>query len=477
MWRNALQRSSMSSAADRWRSRKSVWIPAGMLLTVGGCSDFQALVGLHDPPSLNVAEAALSAGAPDLALRVADLAAAKQPNDAQTLTAKGDALYAMGQFDLAQTAYRAAVAIDPSAVAAQVGLGRTLARSDPQAAEAAFQAALKHDPDNLVALSDLGVICDVQGHHEDAQKAYRHALAVSPESIDVQVNLGRSLALSGRADDARELLHAIAADPGATQRWRVEIAAALNVAGDTKSAQRLLLAGNARPEQELSETRVAQSGGSALLPLPSRPEMAQNAPTERFADAAGGNGNLPRTAVEDTPPMPVRAPRIAVAQAELPPILPELEATTPRGDVPQIASAKKSPSDSKVEPDAVAKAPEAMEAISALSPSGPSGPPDPRPARQESTIPAEQRSALVNAPYVQVASLTSEADAIFEWHRLGRRFPDLLTAREPTITTAGVNGRTYWRLRAFGFADIEGARDLCVRLIHVGLQCFTGQGL
>ena len=181
--------------------------------------------------------------------------------------------------------------------------------------------------------------------------------------------------LSGHADDARELLNAIAADPGATQRWRAEIAAALNVAGDTKSAQRLLLAGNARPGPQSSEARVAQSNAAASLPLSSRPEMAQNTPTERSADAAGANDNRPRTAVEDTPPTPVSAPRIAVAQAELPPIFPELEATNLRGYAPEIASAKIAPSGSKIKIDAIAKAPEAMEAISALSASGLGGPP------------------------------------------------------------------------------------------------------
>jgi len=477
MWRNALQRSRMSSSVDRWLSRKSVWATAAMLLTVGGCSNFRPFDAIRQPSS-NLASAANSAGASTPALGVAGPAPAKQPSDVQTLTAKGDALYAMGQYHLAQTAYRAAVAVDPAAVAAQVGLGRSLARSSPQAAEAAFLAALKQDPDNVVALNDLGVIRDVQGLHEEAQTAYRHALAVSPGSTDVQVNLSRSLALSGHADDARELLRAIAADPGAAQRWRAEIAAALNVAGDKKSAQRLLLAGNAGSGQtEVSEARIAQSGGRpASPPLPSRPEMVQNTPAERFADAARANGDVPGTAAQDTPPVLFSAPRIAVAQAELPSVLPQREAAKPRGNGAEIASAKALPSGSGVEIDAVANASEAIEAVSALSASLPGEPTDPFSAKQKSTIPTEQRSAPVNSPYVQMASLASEADAVSEWRRLDKQFPDLLAAREPTITTAKVNGRTYWRLRTLGFANIEQARDLCARLLHAGLECFAGRG-
>ena len=477
MWRNALQRSRMSSSAYRWRGRKSVCATAAMLLTVGGCSNFQLLDALRQS-SPNVAAAAESAGTSASALGVTDPARAKQPSDVQTLTAKGDALYAMGQYDLAQTAYRAAVAVDPAAVAAQVGLGRSLARSSPQAAEAAFLAALKHDPDNVVALNDLGVICDVQERHEEAQKAYRHALEVSPGSTDVQVNLSRSLALSGHADDARELLRAIAADPGATQRWRTEITAALSVAGDKKSAQRLLLAGNAGSGQtEVSEARIAQSGGPpASPPLPSRPEMVQNMLAGRFADPARANDDLPGAAAQDTPPVTFSAPRIAVAQAELPAILPQRETAKPRGNAAEVASAKALPSGSGIRIDAVANAPDAMEAVSALSASLPGEPTDPWSAKQKPAAPKEQRSAPVNSPYVQMASLTSEADAISEWRRLGKQFPDLLAAREPAITTAKVNGRTYWRLRTLGFANIEQARDLCAQLIHLGSQCFAGRG-
>ena len=91
------------------------------------------------------------------------------------------------------------------------GLGRTLVQSDPRAAEAAFLAALSYEPDNVIALNNLGVSRDMQRRNAEAQDAYRHALTVSPESTDVQVNLGMSLALSGHAGEAVPLLRGIAA--------------------------------------------------------------------------------------------------------------------------------------------------------------------------------------------------------------------------------------------------------------------------
>ncbi len=83
MRQDALQRSWMSSVTDRLAGRQGVCATVAILLTVGGCSNFQSLIGAPQQSSLQVADAALSAGAPDLALRVADLADAKQPNDAR----------------------------------------------------------------------------------------------------------------------------------------------------------------------------------------------------------------------------------------------------------------------------------------------------------------------------------------------------------------------------------------------------------
>jgi Flp pilus assembly protein TadD len=467
MWQNALRRQWMSSFMNR---SAGAWGGVAILLVVSGCSSFQSLLDASKQPSLNADDVALSAGAPDVALRGADLVAAKQQNDARALTAKGDALYAMGQRELAQTAYRAAVAVDPSSVAAQVGLGRTLAQSDPQAAKTAFLAALKHDPDNIAALNDLGVIYDVRGRHEEAQKAYRHALTVSPEATDVEVNLGRSLALSGHADDARELLHALAGDAGASQQWRAEIAAALNAAGDTRSAQRLLLADNVAPgSTEMSAARTWSSGA----PVPSRPDKVGNTLGERSANVALAEGDLPRTAATDARPVPVRVPRIAVAQAELPPIL---AAPTVGGAAPRMANAGEAPAVSKARIDAVAKAPGVTAAITMLSGAEAGWPPGRREAPQEPARPSEP-SALAHAPYVQLASLLSEGDAMSEWRRVDSRFSGLLAARQPMITTAAANGRTYWRLRTFGFADMAEARDLCDLLIEAGLHCFSGRGL
>ena len=77
-------------------------------------------------------------------------------------------------------------------------LAGLLVQFDPSAAEAAFTAVIAQEPNNIAALSNLGIARDLQGHHAEAQDAYRRALVAAPETADVKVNLDLSLALSGQ---------------------------------------------------------------------------------------------------------------------------------------------------------------------------------------------------------------------------------------------------------------------------------------
>lgn len=211
-------------------SRSFLPVAALLALSLGACSTVA-------PPkqegriSLRVADAAMAAGAPDLALRVSGMILEQEPGNLQAMIARADALYAMGQMSAARTAYRAAVAQDPKSAAAQLGLGRTLVRSNPAAAEEAFGAASLREPESAVILNNLGIARDMQGKHSAAQVAYRQALALAPEMLDVQVNLGLSLALAGRREESVALLQRLAQDPAATDLWKTNAAAAAVLAG------------------------------------------------------------------------------------------------------------------------------------------------------------------------------------------------------------------------------------------------------
>ncbi len=397
-----------------------------LALALAGCTGAQQ-ARLSHQPSLRVADAALAAGAPEVAVRVADLTLERDPHNTRALVTKGDALYALGQREEARAAYRQAVAMEPKLAAAQLGLGRTMVQTDPAAAESAFLAALSALPDDSSALNDLGIARDLQGHHAEAQNAYRQALAVTPEATDVKMNLGLSLALTGDKDAAVGVLREAAAVPATVQDRSKELAAALSLAGDQTDADRILSAGSARPVAD----NVAPAEMAPPPVLASHKALAAVAPMQERRPV----GDLAVAAPESAPPAPhmmsvpssiLSVPVVAVARATRVPL-------------------------SQATPDALVDAVAIPVLASVAKPLAYTSPPQ-RVIAQSTTE---------TAAYVQLASLHSVEDAWFEWHRLVRRLPELLGGHTPVIVQADALGETYWCLRTFGFADLAAATAMC----------------
>jgi len=193
-------------------------------------------------PGIDVAQAALRGGSPQIALQIAGNILATSPNSDPALIIQGEALTALGRLDEAATSFSTVLQHDPASVGAHVGLGRVRLASDPSGAEALFLEALQREPRNAVALNDLGIARDLQGRHGDAQAAYRQALAANPDMSAAQVNLALSLAMSGQSRDAVQLLRPMASDPGASRQLRHNLAAVLTMAGDKAEAERILSA-------------------------------------------------------------------------------------------------------------------------------------------------------------------------------------------------------------------------------------------
>jgi Flp pilus assembly protein TadD len=261
------------------------------MLFLTGCSGLRQPNVTDRVPSLRVADAALVAGAPELALRVADLTLARDPHRTDALVAKGDALYSMGLREEARTAYRQAVDLDPKLETAQLGLGRTLVQSDPAAAEVAFMAAISARPDDSAALNNLGIARDLLGHHNEAQEAYRRALAIAPEAADVKVNLGLSLALAGDRGPAVEVLREAAAVPMVAQGRAKELAAALALAGDDARAHQVL--STQAPQQSFVASREEPI---AVAPKQSRP-VATHLPAQPAQDDPDALTSISQTRV------------------------------------------------------------------------------------------------------------------------------------------------------------------------------------
>jgi hypothetical protein len=72
---------------------------------------------------------------------------------------------------------------------------------------------------------------------------------------------------------------------------------------------------------------------------------------------------------------------------------------------------------------------------------------------------------------VQFAALPTEAAALSEWHRLAKRMPDLLGSRRPLVQKSERDGKTFYRLRTGGFADVAQATVFCEQVRSKGGGC------
>nr|WP_294505529.1 tetratricopeptide repeat protein [uncultured Rhodopila sp.] len=189
---------------------------------------------------MHIGDAAMQAGMPDVALRVASGDVGKNPQNAAALAQQGDAYRTLGRVTEAEASYSRAIAIDPKNMRGQTGLGLLLLKTDPARAEASFSRVVAQTPGQDVALNGLGIARDLQGDHAKAQLAYRMALATGGDSRSAQVNLGLSLALSGDSAGAIAILAPLAAEPQAERRIKDDLAVALVAAGRTEEARTIL---------------------------------------------------------------------------------------------------------------------------------------------------------------------------------------------------------------------------------------------
>ena len=118
--------------------------------------------------------------------------------------------------------------------------------------------------------------------------------------------------------------------------------------------------------------------------------------------------------------------------------------------------------------------------------------PGQRPTRSAAAAPAAPRvaaaasqrrmaatSAAVAAPadkgpathLVQLGAYSSKVEAQRGWTVLKTKFPQL-KGKQPVITEAVVNGRTFWRVAAEGFGA-SGAKAMCGTVKSAGRGCFA----
>ncbi len=98
---------------------------------------------------------------------------------------------------------------------------------------------------------------------------------------------------------------------------------------------------------------------------------------------------------------------------------------------------------------------------------------------QAAETPAPQPASLVTAPdtvpagtrLVQLGAFESPQIAETEWDRLAQRFDGFFDDKSRVIQRAESGGRTFYRLRAMGFADLSDARRFCSALVAENAAC------
>ncbi len=231
--------------------------------------------------------------------------------------------------------------------------------------------------------------------------------------------------------------------------------------------------GDAAANQGLAVNAVAAEGTAAapadrlvLAPPPLELSLEDVAPVTQAAEVAEA---APRAEVAEPAPQAVPeeiqnasiqalAEQIAAGAAPIAPL--EEEVTGADGvDTPDAEqSAGAQTVRPRARPAALTSVPEAVALAVAAARSAPSDEVD------ADTIPLGTRLA-------QLGAFDSAEVARAEWDRLVGRFGDFLDGKQRVIQRAESGGRTFYRLRAMGFADLGDARRFCSALVAERAEC------
>lgn len=102
-------------------------------------------------------------------------------------------------------------------------------------------------------------------------------------------------------------------------------------------------------------------------------------------------------------------------------------------------------------------------------------PPAPKPAAAVAPTKPEVHPAPHPKAIIQLAALESESAARAEWQALQKRIPEVLSGHQPSFSKTERAGKTYWRLRTSGFADVAQAKAACDKVRAKGSACSVAE--
>lgn len=114
--------------------------------------------------------------------------------------------------------------------------------------------------------------------------------------------------------------------------------------------------------------------------------------------------------------------------------------------------------------------PVAADAVPVINEARPEPAAKPKEAAAEAPEPAPVKAAS-GASLAQIGAFDSDKLARGEWNRVSGKFGGLFAGKDMVVQEHKANGRTFWRLRAGGFASKDEARRFCAALISEGVDC------
>lgn len=380
--------------------------------------------------STEAAKAAIAKGHGDKAVEFAEAAVLANPRDGATRALLGAAYLESGRFDSAATSFGDAVALGDGSSATALKLALSLSASGRFAEAQTLLDSRRSELD----VADYGLAITLAGNAQQGIEALSDALRYGENGPKVRQNLAYAFALKGDWRSARLL-------------------AAQDLPADKLDARLGEWAQMAMPQMQTQ--RVA-----ALLGVTARADSGQ--PAQLALANFPTNEQLAAETVTSEPAPTVLADNTA-----------ELPATEPDPVAPTVetAFAQYEPAPA---PIATSSTPAAPRIIL------PRAKPAPMPARfaaaPKATTPATAKPspAFVRKPgnyQVQLGSFTSMASASTAWTRYQKRHPEL-KGTDRIITKATVNGKTYYRVAAGGFAR-SSATSFCSSVKRGGGGCLA----
>ncbi|RAS37946.1 tetratricopeptide repeat protein [Paraburkholderia bryophila] len=178
----------------------------------------------------------------DAALGWLDKALSLAPDNPRYHFVRAQVLAGAQQFGAAISAYRQALALEPTASADVLFAlaGAQQATADYPAAIDTYASVLALEPTHADALNNLGNCHRQRGDAEHAEAAYRRAIDVQPGDANALTNLGTLLEALGRLDEALVLLEAAVQAAPTSLHGLVNLGVALHRRGDFTRAVALL---------------------------------------------------------------------------------------------------------------------------------------------------------------------------------------------------------------------------------------------